>query len=691
MNTQNINRLRDGYYLSAYLDISPIGNIYEIGTRHDKCVALWKKTGLHIELIHYWELERLTGFKEERTALFNKQQCLQLLDRLLEPYDLTTESVEAIWGVPELHPQGDYLSSIRYPNYTYHTMCHLASGLFMETNIYHHENILAFSVDGGSDNVVDAYRLDLSDINGEWDREQFVGCYSPKKKADKLYMFPAISPGLLWTVAALSLSIKEGTLMALASASKSETYLEFENLFSNIEGDIMRDKALLPGELSKGNFDNALLVNALYNRFASIKKTIMELDESDVGIKLNYFDNRFSDMENKISMIMKVIMKMTFDCMDKNITHAIKEYHIDPKDTYLSMTGGFALSCPTNTYLMKKYGFKGFVAPPCPGDSGMALGIGLYAFYHFMDGQFEFSLGNAYHGDCDELDTYLQDDRWKPFIASVSDFDEKVAVQDLEKGVIVWFEGKAEMGPRALGARSLLGDPRKAETKDRLNEVKQRQWWRPVAPIIKKEHLTEWLIEGYESPYMLHACHVKEEKKADVPAIIHEDGTARLQSICPNNTWLYKLICAFHNDTGVPIICNTSLNDKGEPIINYIDQAFNFILRKGIQVGYFNGKRVYFQNHEQFKETKPQIRNGRIPIWETKDEQKSLAEQYNPNGYPARMMSMFVLSNLGKGKDFYDFDETSRNEFIGFMKKIFENIPYYNKTLALHTQRIARK
>lgn len=691
MNVQSTNRLTDGYYLSAYLDISALGNIYEIGTRHDKCVALWKKTNSHIELIHYWEMERLTGSKEERTAFFDKQKCLQMLNQLLEPLGLTTKDMEEIWGIPELHPHGDYLSSIRYPAYTYHTMCHLASGLFMEMNIYHNENVLAFSIDGGSDNVIDAYNLGLPDVKGEWEREQFIGCYSPKGEADKLHIFPAISPGLLWTVAALSLSIKEGTLMALASASKSETYLEYDNLFINIEEDIKRDKTILPNNLNKRNFDNALLVNALYNRFNIIKKSIMELGEADVGTKLNYFDDRFSATENKISMLMKVIMKMTFECMDKNIEYALKEYHIDPKDTYLGMTGGFALSCPTNTYLMKKYGFKGFIAPPCPGDSGMALGIGLYAFYHHMDGRFDFSLGNAYHGDNDELDDYLQDENWKPFIESVSNFDKKIAVQDIEQGVIVWFEGKAEIGPRALGARSLLGDPRKIETKDRLNEIKQRQWWRPVAPIIKEEYLADWLIEGYESPYMLHACHVKEEKRSEVPAIIHEDGTARLQSIRPDDTWLYKMLCAFHKNTGIPIICNTSLNDKGEPIINSIDQAFNFILRKGIQVGYFNGRRVCFHNHEKFTENKPQIRKKRIPIWETKEEQKMLAKQYNPDGYPARMMSMFVLSNLGRGKEFYDFDDVSRNEFIQFMKGIFENIPYYSKALALHTQRMARK
>ena len=683
--------LKDGYYISAYLDTSELGNIYEAGTRHDKCVALWKKTNLQIELIHYWEMERLTGFKEERISLFDSQSCISLLNQLLKPLDLSLDNIEEIWGIPKLHPESDYLSNIRYSDYTYHTMCHMATALFIETDIYRNENILAFSVDGGSDNIIDEYNQGKNDSKSEWDREQFIGCYSVKGELEKLNIFPVKSPGLLWTIAALSLSLKEGTLMALASASKSECYLQFNNLFYNIEEDIKKDKSILPLELSSRNFDNAILVNTLYNRFNKIKKAVMELSESDIGTKFNYFDERFSENENKISMIIKIIMKMTFDCMDENIKYAIDKYDIDPKETYLGMAGGFALSCPTNTYLLNKYGFKGFIAPPCPGDCGMALGIGLYSFYHYMNGNFNFSLKHAYHGDSDKLELYINDEYWKPFIKSVSDFSAEVAVNDLEKGLVVWFEGNAEMGPRALGARSILGDPRKIGTKDQLNKVKQRQWWRPVAPIIKEEYITDWLIESYKSPYMLHACHIKNNKKSDVPAIIHEDGTARLQSIKPNNTYLYKLLDAFHEKTGVPIICNTSLNDRGEPIINLIDQAFNFILRKGIEVGYFNGKRVHFHNHNQFTENKPRKRKMRIPIWNTKDEQKELLKHYNPKGYSARLMSMYVFCNLGKGKGFYELDEDSRAEQIDFMKKIFENIPYYNKTLVLHYQQMANK
>lgn len=148
-------------------------------------------------------------------------------------------------------------------------------------------------------------------------------------------------------------------------------------------------------------------------------------------------------------------------------------------------------------------------------------------------------------------------------------------------GPIVWYDGQSESGPRALGHRSIIADPRSIRNKDLINLYKQRQWWRPVAPIILEDFLEEWFENAYPSPYMLNNFVIRQEKKELVPAILHLDLTARVQTINQeSDEALYHVIQNFYERTGIPIVCNTSLNDRGEPIIETVEQAFNFALRK---------------------------------------------------------------------------------------------------------------
>lgn len=151
-------------------------------------------------------------------------------------------------------------------------------------------------------------------------------------------------------------------------------------------------------------------------------------------------------------------------------------------------------------------------------------------------------------------------------------------------GPIVWYDGQSESGPRALGHRSIIADPRSIRNKDLINLYKQRQWWRPVAPIILEDFLEEWFENAYPSPYMLNNFVIRQEKKELVPAILHLDLTARVQTINQeSDEALYHVIQNFYERTGIPIVCNTSLNDRGEPIIETVEQAFNFALRKKLR------------------------------------------------------------------------------------------------------------
>lgn len=618
--------MKNGYYVSAYLEIDEASNVFSIGVRHDNCVALWEKRDLDVKLIRYWELERLTGHKQNAFALYNKEHCQEILGDLLKKEGLTLEDIIEIWGVPQLLADDSYLSKHQYPEYSYHSMSHLASCMFMDTELFKKESILGFNVDGGSDCTVDAYKKE--DEIGEIDKYPFVGAYSMKGSKD-MSLYPAYSPGVFWLYLAVYFDMREGSLMALAEASESKAYLEVENILSN--------KAC-PLE-SPDHAEDEIL---------KLVKEIEAYTQEDAGVKFNYFDTRFSEKENKISMVMKIIQKMSYDIMELNIEHAIDAYHIKPEETYLAMSGGFALNCPCNTHLMNKYHFKGFIAPPCVSDSGMALGIGLYAFYSKTHGAFHFKLESAYYGEKDSLEGFLEKHTFDQFIHSMDVYEPAKAAMDLMKEPIVWFDGHSEIGPRALGGRSILGDPRQQATKDTLNKIKKRQWWRPVAPIVLKECVGDWFQDNFESPYMLHAIKLKDEKANEVIAIAHADGTARLQTMDKETRQirLYQLMEEFYKMTGVPILCNTSLNDKGEPIINCIDEAFNFALRKNIHVMYVNGYRIQLKNHKNYTGTQPLPRQLTLSIWKNTDDYVQLYQQYNPHNVNDELMVTRIIWGL---------------------------------------------
>ncbi len=151
--------------------------------------------------------------------------------------------------------------------------------------------------------------------------------------------------------------------------------------------------------------------------------------------------------------------------------------------------------------------------------------------------------------------------------------------------MIGWFQGRMELGPRALGNRSILADPRTVEMRDRVNRVKTRESWRPLAPVILAEHASEYFDMEAPSPFMLFAVQVRLEKRSLVPAIVHVDGSARPQTVTQEqNTRLHQLLTAFKQRSGVPILMNTSFNDAGEPIVCTPQDAIRSALKMRLDV-----------------------------------------------------------------------------------------------------------
>jgi carbamoyltransferase len=233
----------------------------------------------------------------------------------------------------------------------------------------------------------------------------------------------------------------------------------------------------------------------------------------------------------------------------------------------LCFSGGVALNCVANTRLAEETGFDEIFVPPCPGDDGISVGCALYGAA--INGGVDPVTNPAYlgHGYSHEpeavgalgLETCFQD----------QDIFATMAQEIANGAVVAWFEGGAELGPRALGHRSFLADPRRIDLRERLNaEIKNRESFRPFAPVVLSEAVSDYFVESNPSYYMSFVAQVRDDKREVIPAVTHVDGSARYQVLREqDNPTLFKLISAFARLTGLPMLLNTSFNRAGEPLV----------------------------------------------------------------------------------------------------------------------------
>ena len=270
----------------------------------------------------------------------------------------------------------------------------------------------------------------------------------------------------------------------------------------------------------------------------------------------------------------------------------------------VALVGGVALNSVLNGRISREYGFENVFIPPAPGDEGVAVGCALYGLHQLRNGptyprnaslEVKQTLFSAYQGkkySTEDIEEIIDDLIPWLLIEKFDDYDDVItrAVQELADGVglIAWYSGRSEFGQRALGNRSFIADPRREELRKFINEVvKGREWYRPLAPSCLSEEAGNWFEgvfnNGNESPFMSITTKVREEKRSQVPAICHIDGTARLQTVATSdNSYYHRLIEAFRRRTGIPMVLNTSFNKRSQPIVESpLDAIVTFLQCKG--------------------------------------------------------------------------------------------------------------
>lgn len=236
----------------------------------------------------------------------------------------------------------------------------------------------------------------------------------------------------------------------------------------------------------------------------------------------------------------------------------------------LAMAGGVALNCVMNAVLRDKGPFKNIWVQPAAGDAGTALGAALWIYFQSREAEkVRFKMDHVYWGpgfDDQEIEKFL---KWSkvPYLEVANPAAEAARLLADDK-IIGWFQGKMEFGPRALGSRSILASPISPDMQQRLNEIKDREDFRPVAPVVREEDAPDWFEGADYSPFMLFVYNIKAGKEDKIPAVRHTDNTARVQTVNrQQNQPYYDLLTEFKKLTGVPVLVNTSFNTRGEPIV----------------------------------------------------------------------------------------------------------------------------
>ncbi|MCW3982467.1 MAG: carbamoyltransferase [Candidatus Bathyarchaeota archaeon] len=321
-----------------------------------------------------------------------------------------------------------------------------------------------------------------------------------------------------------------------------------------------------------------------------VEKMFWVNDDMSIGVDLSYFDARYysfscgkkfcetfgapreriktAKFEQRHLDVAAAFQKQLEECMLK----MARLLHERTQEDYLVIAGGVALNSVTNGRLVRESGFKDLYVMPAAGDNGTAIGAAFYVYNCILGQPRSYVHDNPFIGS-----EYANSDIERLLAAFKLKYkylpDTKLETETaelLQSGHIIgWFQGRMEIGPRALGNRSILANPTLPDMKEKINaQVKHREAFRPFAPACPIEDTPKFFEQNVADPFMLKVCRVLPDKQAVIPAVTHVDGTARLQTVHrETNPRFHRLLKEFEKLSGVPVLLNTSFNVMGEPIV----------------------------------------------------------------------------------------------------------------------------
>lgn len=402
---------------------------------------------------------------------------------------------------------------------------------------------------------------------GEWSTSSFGSAENTSIKLTNDIRWPH-SIGMFYSAFTYFLGFKvnegEYKLMGLSAYGKPKYY------------------DLILNEILDVKNDGSLHLNLKYFAFTYDKVMTNQKFAELFGIPRREEDAKAEQIHYDIGASAQKVLE---DIMLKMVNHVHKKTGMKN----LCLGGGVALNGVANYRILKEGPFESVHIPPSPGDGGSAIGCAQYLYYihkkqkriivqdHAKRIQENVYVGPSFSND--EIKSFLEENNIDYEYLTREQLLQTTAKLISEQNVVGWYQGKIEWGPRALGNRSILADPRDSKMKDVLNEkIKHRELFRPFAPSILEEYVSEYFDLNIPSPYMLFVAKVKKPDK--IPAVTHVDGTGRLQTVSREaNPLYYDLINDFYKITGVPVVVNTSMNVRGEPIVNTPEQAYAMIIK----------------------------------------------------------------------------------------------------------------
>ena len=340
----------------------------------------------------------------------------------------------------------------------------------------------------------------------------------------------------------------------------------------------------------------------IHNKIFKYLKTKDIYSKNFIGLILNKALKKkynFNDLGKKNKILRRInidIAASTQKWLEETLVEALKKTkNIFLKNKLkgaenLCLSGGTFLNCPANSKIYNKKLFKKIFIPPAVHDGGLSIGACLAAYYN--DYSFKRQLIDNNNSNFSYLGVKNHSNYSKHLkkLKKLKVVDsEKFIAQELSKNkVVAIFHGKSEIGPRALGHRSILANPKFKDTWIRVNKIKSRENWRPFAPIVLYNKVSEWFSDCPKvSPFMLFTANVSKPKI--IPAVTHVDKSSRIQSVNKNVKPIYKILKEFYQITKIPVLLNTSFNGPGEPIVEKMEEAVNFFKNSELDYLFVNG------------------------------------------------------------------------------------------------------